>query len=115
MAKGNRQATGGAAKKGEHLVVRTRGAILNAFNAVENRGKVLSEILADAFEANPLRFLDTAAKFIPKDVNLTTSTGKPADMTDDELQEVIAERAKARREEIRKELENQQDTLSDTG
>ena len=108
---GNRQATGKAIKRGAQIAARTRGAILNAFDAVEQRGRVISEILADSFIENPLKFLDTAAKYVPKDINLTNNIKKDSkDYTDDELQEMIAERARARREQIEQQLrDGQQD------
>ena len=66
--------TGKNGKKGAELVQRVRGAVLNAFDCVEKgtpsrKPMVLSEILADAFLENPLKFLDTASKFTPKDIN----------------------------------------------
>jgi len=58
-----------AAKRGEELVQRTRACILNALDAVENRGKVISEVLADEFENNPIKFMELASKFMPKEVS----------------------------------------------
>lgn len=107
MAKGNKVATGSVAKKGTHLVARTRGAILNAFDVAESRGRLLSEILADAFIENPLRFMDTAAKFIPKDIDLNVNHTKSAvQLTDEELADIIATRARERLEAA-KEIEGE--------
>ena len=51
-----------AAQHGPELVQRTRKAVLNAFDAIEKRGKVISEILADTFEENPIKFMELASK-----------------------------------------------------
>jgi hypothetical protein len=91
---------GKAAKHGQELAQRTRKGILNAFDCVETKHKkLLSEVLADAFLENPLKFLDTASKFIPKQVDIDVSHTKTANtMTDDELADIIATRARQRLE-----------------
>ena len=85
----NFNAKGKRAAKGPEMVQRCRAAVLNAFDAVESRGKVLSEILADEFEKNPIKFLDAASKWAPKEiqaeVNHITSA---SDLTDDELADI---------------------------
>lgn len=63
----NPRATGKKAKHGENLIQRTRAAILNALDAVDKRGKLISEILADEFEKNPLKFMELASKACPKE------------------------------------------------
>lgn len=96
---GNRNSQGKTAKKGSELVQRTRAAILNAMDALDDRSKPLSQLLADAAEKQPLRFLDMAAKHCPKDVNLDVINTLKADkLSDEELADIIATRAKARRE-----------------
>ena len=57
------------------LVTRTRKGILGAFDVVESRGKLISEVLADAFMDNPLKFLDTASKYLPNDGTMRGATG----------------------------------------
>ena len=99
MAKVNNP-VGKAAKHGQELAQRTRAGILNAFDYVERKeGRLISEILGDAFMDNPLRFLDTAAKFLPKDINLDVNHTKTANtLSDDELADIIATRARQRLE-----------------
>ena len=113
-ASGNKQAQGAAAKKGAHLVVSARSMILRAFDIVDERAKTKghetpAQKLADAFENNPLKFLDTASKFIPKDIQLTDKSSKnPDDYTDDELLEIVAAKARQRREQ-EESKDNQQE------
>lgn len=64
----NRKATGKKAKHAGELVQRIRAGILGAMDAVEQRGRKISDILADEFEANPLKFMDMASKHIPKEL-----------------------------------------------
>lgn len=55
------------AKHGIELAQRSRAAVLNALGVVEKRGTLISELLANEFEANPIRFMELAAKLMPKD------------------------------------------------
>lgn len=97
----NKNPTPKPAKHAQHLAAKTRGAILRAFDAVDNRGKVMSECLADAFLENPIRFMDMAAKYIPKDINMeVTKTLKANQISDDDLADIVGERAKAKREAL---------------
>ena len=92
------------AKHGKELVQRTRAGILNAFDVVEKRGdkKLISEYLADAFIDNPLKFMDTAAKYLPKEVNIDMTHSQAADkLTDEELADIIAQRARAKFEQAK--------------
>lgn len=73
MPKGDNSFGHRKGKRGAELVGRIRGSILNALDAVENRGKVLSQILADKFEQDPIRFMELAAKYCPKDLNVDTT------------------------------------------
>ena len=66
----NHQATGKKAKRGAEMVQRFRALVLNTFDAVEKRGRVLSDILADEFEKNPLKFMEMASKFLPKQLDI---------------------------------------------
>jgi len=94
MPKGNKQATGKTAKHGSALAARVRGGILNAFDATEKKGKLISEILSEEFEKAPLRFLEVAAKYVPKDINTEiTSISKANNLSDQELADLIAQHA----------------------
>lgn len=90
----NHNANGKSVKGGHELAQRTRGAILNAFGAVETQGKVVSEVLAEAFLANPIRFMDMAAKYIPKDINMEVTKVAAHALSDEELEQIIGERAR---------------------
>ena len=77
-------------KHGEELVQRTRKAVLNAFDALDKRSKVLSEILCDELEKNPIKFMELAAKLIPKELHVETTGGKRAnELTTAELEQRI--------------------------
>ena len=77
-------------KHGEELVQRTRAAVINAFDALDKRGKVLSEILCDELENNPIKFMELAAKLMPKELHVETSHGKPAnELTTEQLEQRI--------------------------
>lgn len=96
----NRNPNPKRAKKGPELVQRVRAAILNAFDAVERDGKLISEILAEKFKDDPLRFMDMASKYCPKDVDLHVDrVTSAADLTENELDELIAAARAARGEE----------------
>lgn len=104
----NKNPIGKQAKHAKQLASRTRAGILNGMDAVEKRGKLISEILADAFIENPLKFLDTASKYLPKDINMDVTHSKSAQaLTDDELADIIAQRARQR-------LTDSKDITSDT-
>lgn len=66
----NYKATGKKSYKGPELVQRVRAALLNALDVLDQRGKKISDILADEFEQNPLKFMDLASKYCPKDVHV---------------------------------------------
>ena len=86
----NHLAKGKSAKHGENLVQRTRAGILNAFDAVERRGVKISDALADAFLADPLKFMDTAAKYIPKGADIGVQHITSAiQLTDEQLIQII--------------------------
>ena len=69
----NPRATGKKSKRGPELVQRVRAAILNAMDAVEKDGMLISEILAEQFQENPIRFLELASKFTPRERNVEHS------------------------------------------
>ena len=72
--KGNKHATGKKAGHGPELVQRIRAVVLGALDAVEKDGKLISEILAEKFKDDPLRFMDMASKYCPKEVAMEVST-----------------------------------------
>ncbi len=91
----NSRATGKKAKHGENLVQRTRAAVLGAFDAIEKRGKVLSDILADEFEKNPVKFMELASKLMPKERHVSgsiehdhTHTVEPVSAIDQRIDEI---------------------------
>lgn len=89
----NHKATGKKTKKGPELAQRCRTAILNAFDAVERDGKLISEVLAQEFQANPIKFMELASKYIPKQIEaevektiIKTVINAQPEMTVDEWQ-----------------------------
>jgi len=117
-----KQLKGKQPKHAKELAQRTRAAILLGMDAVQKRGekKLMSEILADAFIENPLKFLDTASKYLPKDINMDVTHTKSAQaLTDDELADIIAQRARARLEDSKEVegevIENTEDNQTLTG
>ena len=99
------------AKHGTALVRRTRYAILKALDVVDNSDMPVHEHLAEAFKENPLKFMDTAGKYLPKqldiDVNHSNSSKR---LTDDELADIIATRARERLEAA-KEIEGESEVI----
>ena len=64
----NYKATGKKAKHGVELAQRIRAAVLGAFEVYEkNTGRLISDVLADQLEENPLRFIELASKVMPKE------------------------------------------------
>ena len=104
MGNKNSGGNGQTAKHGVNLTARTRGSILNALDVVDADAKAklnkpVSQILADEFKNNPLKFMDMAAKYIVKDVNIDMVSKADADkLSDTELADIIAKRARARHE-----------------
>lgn len=96
----NRSANGKKAKKGTEIVQRVRAAILGAFDVVEKEGKLISELLAEEFKRDPMRFMDMAAKYCPKDVDLRVEhVTSASELTEAELDELIAAARAVGREE----------------
>ncbi len=89
----NHVATGKKAKHGENIVQRTRAAVLNAFDAIENRGKKISDILADEFEKNPIKFMELASKLMPKEItgNINHSHSEIESLTINEINTMLNE------------------------
>lgn len=105
----NSGGNGKTARRGHELVQRTRAAILNAMDVLDKGTEPLSVLLAKAATEQPMRFLDMAAKHCPKDIDLNIiSDLKAENMTDNELADIIATRARERRElEDKQALESQ--------
>lgn len=107
---GNKNATGKAVKYGSEMAQRIRKAILNAFDACERDGVLISEVLAEKLKDNPLKFLEVAARYTPRDINIESTINKKAsELTTEELQELVADHARKQREALKKEQEKQQD------
>lgn len=86
----NTNPKGKGAGHGPELIQRTRKAVLNTFNAIEKKGKLISEILADEFEKNPIKFMELAAKLMPKEINGDINhTHSLETLSDDELEQRI--------------------------
>lgn len=83
----NHNATGKKSKHGPELVQRCRAAILNALDVIEAEGETISALLAKEFKANPLKFMELASKFSPKDLNVELNDNRDSaeQFTDDEL------------------------------
>ena len=80
---------GKGAKHGENLVQRVRAGILNALDCVEQRGKKISEILAEEFEKNPIKFMELAIKAMPKEISGEINHVHTAkSLTDDDLADI---------------------------
>lgn len=82
------------------IVNRVRAALNKAFDHAEQKaGKSIPDILSDEFLANPLKFLEVTAKFLPKDVMINVESRQPSQrMSDDELADIVSSRAKALRD-----------------
>lgn len=93
------KAIGKTPKHGKELVQRARAGILNAFDAVERRGVKISDALADAFLADPLKFMDTAAKYLPKgsDIGVQHVTNA-IQLTDEQLIQIIGSQKQAEKQ-----------------
>ena len=64
-------ATGKTAKKGREIAGSCRANLLKALQVLEDRGKPVSVLLADAAEKDPLKFMDLCSKFIPRNIDIT--------------------------------------------
>jgi len=100
----NHQATGKKSKHGAELVQRSRAAILNALDVVETKGKTISQLLAAEFIENPIRFMELASKFAPKELDVSVNPKSPDQMTDAELYELIEESRRILRDSSDKDI-----------
>ena len=82
-------APGGKKAKGAaQLTSRWRSAVLNCFDCVEREGKLISEILAEEFKKNPIKFMELASKGIIKESTSDVTLYRASELTDDELADI---------------------------
>ena len=60
-------------RHGEQLTTRLRAVLLRSMEINEERGKTLAQLVADAMLDNPMLFLEKAARYLPKDLNVNHS------------------------------------------
>lgn len=98
---------GRAAKHGKSLTGRTRAAILKAMDITEspdNDYKTAPELLAEAMQRDIFRFMDSASKYIVKDITTDVDGHKDLEsLTNEELADIVASHARRQREELEKE------------
>ena len=98
---------GQVAKHGRGLTAKTRAAILKAFDILDDESqgyKTIPVLLAAASQKDVFRFMDVAAKYIIKDVNTDSDSLQDASkLTDGELADIIAKRARERLEALQKD------------
>ena len=103
----NKNATGMPAKHGRTVTARARGCILKALDIVDDESqgyKSIPQLLAAASQKDVFRFMDVTAKYIIKDINTDADSLKDASkLTDSELADIIATRARERLEEAQKD------------
>ena len=87
------------AKHGAELVQRGRAAVLNALDVLDRRGKLISELLADEIEKNPLKFMDLLSKLAPRERHVEhsgtihqTVEHRAVSETDQRIEELIEAR-----------------------
>ena len=93
------RAQGKKSAYGPELVQRSRAAVINALDVVEKKGKLISELLAEEFEKNPIKFMELAAKFCPRDLNIDGEIRHYDQLTDEQLDAEIAKRMQEREQE----------------
>jgi 23S rRNA U2552 (ribose-2'-O)-methylase RlmE/FtsJ len=103
---------GSTAKHGRGLTVRTRAAILKAMDLVDTdtTGKYtpVHELLAVAAQKDIFKFMDTASKYIIKDMNTDMDGNKSLDsLTNEELADIVASHARKQREQLEQEQKEQ--------
>ncbi len=76
---------GKTAKHGASLTARWRAAVLNTFDTVEKEGKLISEILAEEFKKNPIKFMELAAKGMITETSTTVTNNSVSRMSDKEI------------------------------
>lgn len=97
-----RNRNGMNAKHGRGLTARTRAAVLNCFDLIDDKPekyRPISELLAQGAQKDVFKFMDIAAKYIIKDINTDADAASDASkLTDNELADIIARRARDRLE-----------------
>ncbi len=89
----NRRATGKKAG-GAEIVQYVRRVLIGAFEVAETKGLKITEILAKEIEANPLKFLEVASKYCPKEVAIdATVTHRAEELSDDQLADIASGRS----------------------
>lgn len=88
----NFNATGKKAKSGAELIQRTRAAILSALDICRDRKTPIDELLARELENNPLKFMELASKFCPRDVavEINDARDRAEELTDSELADIAS-------------------------
>lgn len=75
------------------IVQRVRQAVLKAMDVLHDNGQPLHVLLAAAAQDNPLKFIEVASKYIPKDIDITVNKVIAVQgMSDSELLEIIRAR-----------------------
>ena len=60
-------------RHGEQLTTRLRAVLLRSMEIVDEKGLTLAQLVAQAAIDNPMLFLEKAARYLPKDVNVNHS------------------------------------------
>ena len=95
----NSNPTPRTARYGAQLAGKLRKVILDSLDLFDKEDVTLSKLLMDEGKKHPFKYTDMAAKYIPKEITAEITTAYTAsNMTDDELADVIAERARDKRE-----------------
>ena len=101
------------ARYGAQLAGKLRKVILDSLELFDKADVPLAQLLMDEGKKHPFKYTDMAAKYIPKEITAEITTAYTAsNMTDDELADVIAERARKRHDDA---LKPDQDKLAVTG
>lgn len=86
---------GKSAAKGPELASRLRSALLGALDLVAEEGKTVAQMLAEKLAEDPFKFMEIAAKYVPRQIEAEVAyTLKASDLTDDELADIAATRRK---------------------
>ena len=101
------------ARYGAQLAGKLRKVILDSLELFDKEDVPLAQLLMEKGKKEPFKYTDMAAKYIPKGITAEITTAYTAsNMTDDELADVIAERARKRHDEAH---QADQDKVAATG
>ncbi len=92
----NPRAKGKKAGHGPELVQYVRRILLGAFEVHANTGQKITEVLAKELADNPLKFLEVASKYCPKEVAMEMDgvvTHYVGDLSDEQLANIAAGRS----------------------